>query len=84
MNERKPQRKSEARKPETKAANFDPIALSLAVWLGLMVGALGLQRMSDEAAARQAAQQATAEPSASTHVRPAHPASAQAFAPWDR
>ncbi len=79
MNERKPQRD-----PETKAANLDPIALSLALWLGLMVGALGLQRMSEEAAAQQAAHQGMAQPGTVAHPRPAHPVPAQAFAPWDR
>ncbi len=51
------------RKPETEteAAPLDPIALSLALWLGLMVGALGLQHMSEQAAAQQAAQEATAQ-----------------------
>ncbi|MBV9747984.1 MAG: hypothetical protein JO157_04135 [Acetobacteraceae bacterium] len=84
MNERKPQRKPEARKPEAKAANFDPIALSLAVWLGLMVGVLGLQRMSEEAAAQQAAQHTTAPQAALAHMRPGQPAPPQAFALWDR
>lgn len=46
------------RKPETKteAVPLDPIALSLALWLGLMVGAIGLQHMAEQAAAQQAAQ----------------------------
>jgi len=52
------------RKPETEAeaTPLDPIALSLALWLGLMVGALGLQHMSEQAAAQQAAQAAQNEP----------------------
>ena len=79
MNERKPQRE-----PESKAANFDPIALSLALWLGLMVGALGLQHMSEQAALQQAAQQGMAQQAAVAHPRPARPVPAQAFAPWDR
>lgn len=33
---------------------LDPIALSLAVWLGLMVGAMGLQHLSALAALREA------------------------------
>ena len=40
---------------ETKP--LDPIALSLVLWLGLMVGALGVERLAAQAA-DQAAQQA--------------------------
>ena len=47
---------------ETEARPLDPIALSLALWLALMVGALGLQHMAEEAAAQQAAQEARAQP----------------------
>ncbi len=38
------------RKPEADAEPLDPIAVSLAVWLGLMVSVLGLQRLSEQAA----------------------------------
>ena len=48
------------RKPDTEATPLDPIALSLVLWLALMVGALGLQHMAEQAAAPQAAQEAAA------------------------
>lgn len=37
---------------------MNPIALTLAVWLGLIVGVTGLARMSEQAAARAALAQA--------------------------
>ena len=71
------------REPETKTSAFDPIALSLALWLGLMVGALGLQRMSEEAAAQKAAQQRVAQPERTSQQNAALPARPmQAFAAW--
>ncbi len=74
MNERKPQRD-----PETKAANLDPIALSLALWLGLMVGALGLQRMAGEAAAQQTIQKQSTQQSRTGRSTLTHP-----LAAWSR
>ena len=46
------------REPGTDAKPLDPVAVSLALWLGLMVGALGLQRLAEQVtldAARTAA-----------------------------
>ena len=62
------------RKPETETetAPLDPIALSLALWLGLIVGALGLQHMSEQAAEQEAAQAAQQGPAARITPTQAH------------
>jgi len=39
---------------EAEAAPLDPIALTLALWLGLVVGVTGLIRLSENAAANAA------------------------------
>jgi hypothetical protein len=45
------------KREETQAAPLDPIALTLALWLGLVVGVTALIRLSENAnAARQQAQ----------------------------
>ncbi len=41
---------------------MDPVALTLAVWLGLIVGVTGLVRMSENAAAQAAIAQAGGRP----------------------
>lgn len=46
---------------EPESQPLDPVALSLAVWLRLMVGAMGLQRLSAEAAMQQALHAPTIE-----------------------
>ena len=38
---------------DTEPKAFDPIALSLALWLGLVVAAMGLQRLSEQAALQE-------------------------------
>lgn len=51
--------------PDVETAPLDPIALSLALWLGLMVTVLGLQRLSERASvhpAPDAAAQLTVPP----------------------
>jgi hypothetical protein len=47
------------RSSHAEAKPLNPAALSLALWLGLMVCALGVQRMAEQAADQQA-QQGTA------------------------
>jgi len=42
------------RAAESETAPLDPIALTLALWLGLVVGVTGLMRLSDNAAANAA------------------------------
>ncbi len=61
------------REPETESKSVDPIAVSLALWLGAMVAALGVQHVAEQAAvaARNAPQGA---------VSPMIPQ--QAFAAW--
>ena len=44
---------------------LDPIALTLAVWLGVIAGATGLVHMAQDAAARTALAQAVNAPTAS-------------------
>lgn len=71
------------RQPETEAAPLDPVALSLALWLGLMVGALGLQHMSEQAALQAAQQQpAVQQNGAAARLLPARASRAQAFTAW--
>ena len=50
----------QGRQPETsdEAEPMDPIALTLAVWLGLIVSVTGLVRLSENAAANAALAQA--------------------------
>jgi hypothetical protein len=67
------------RQPETGAAPLDPIPLSLALWLGLMVGVLGLQHMSEQAAAQQAAQEHMAQQNGTGRHTPTQP-----YAAWSR
>jgi hypothetical protein len=43
-------------------APVDPVALTLAVWLGLIVGVMALLRMSENAAMQAAQAQANAPP----------------------
>jgi len=38
------------REPETQSKPFDPITVSLALWLGAMVAALGVQHVAEQAA----------------------------------
>jgi hypothetical protein len=42
------------KKAETRAEPLDPVALTLAIWLGLVVGVTGLMRLSENAAANAA------------------------------
>ncbi len=42
------------------AGSFDPVALTLALWLALMVGVGGLVRLSEEASANMALAEAAA------------------------
>ena len=42
------------RHAEAEAAPLDPVALTLAVWLGVMVGVTGLVRLSESAASARA------------------------------
>lgn len=49
--------------PAEEAAPFDPIALTLAIWLGLIATATGMVRMSENAAAQAPPRQpGTAQP----------------------
>lgn len=54
------------RPPEETPAGLDPIALTLALWLGVVVGATGLLRLAqdaaDQAALAQAGQTGTNHP----------------------
>lgn len=47
-------------KDEAGEAGFDPVALTLAIWLGLIVGVLGVVRVAERAADQAAATRATA------------------------
>jgi hypothetical protein len=54
---------------------LDPIALALAVWFGVIAGATGLVRMSQDASVRIAlAQAAAAPPSSEQDQTPLEPA----------
>ena len=44
-------------------AGIDPVALTLALWLGLVVGVAGVSRMSQEAASQAALDEAAGKPS---------------------
>ena len=61
------------REPETQSKPVDPIAISLALWLGAMVTALGVQHLAEQAAS--AAQ--NAPQGAASSMIPQ-----QAFAAW--
>jgi len=54
---------------ESETAPLDPIALTLALWLGLVVGVTGLIRLSENAAANAACMQQDPQ-RAATLVRP--------------
>ena len=41
---------------------IDPVALTLALWLGLMVGVAGISRVSQEAASQAALDEAAGKP----------------------
>jgi len=59
------------RKPvESETAPLDPIALTLALWLGLMVAVTGLIRLSENAAANAARIQQDQQRAAGMMVRP--------------
>jgi hypothetical protein len=59
------------RKPvETEAAPLDPIALTLALWLGLVVGVTGLMRLAENAAANAPRAQQDQQRAATAIVRP--------------
>jgi len=65
------------RHAETEAAPLDPIALTLALWLGLVVGVTGLIRLSESAAANAArTQEHQIRPAAMSVLRP------MAFSPY--
>ncbi len=49
------------RQPELYTRSLDLVALSLAVWLGLVVGGLGLQRLTPQAVLEAVNQGAAAE-----------------------
>ncbi len=57
--------KARADEQEVELQPLDPIALCLAVWLGMMVCAFGLVRLMDDAARRTAA---TNRPAASAQA----------------
>ena len=59
---------------------MDPVALTLAVWLGLIVGVTGLIRMSENAAAQAAIAQAGGRPEAQQSVDAGDPFSARLMA----
>ena len=40
------------KRAESETAKLDPVALTLALWLGLVVGVTGLMRLSETAAVR--------------------------------
>jgi hypothetical protein len=42
---------NDRKRTERETASVDPIALTLALWLGLVVGVTGLMRLSENAAA---------------------------------
>ena len=63
--------KTKAIEPEAELQPLDPIALCLAVWLGMMVCAFGLVRAMDHAAQRNAdADRLTASAQAMRPVAP--------------
>jgi hypothetical protein len=64
------------RRAEAETAPLDPIALTLALWLGLVVGVTGLIRLSEAAAANAARMQNQQPRAAVTMLRP------MAFAPY--
>jgi hypothetical protein len=51
-------RSKRKRQPEEESGSFDPIALTLALWLGLVVGVSGFVRLAQDAAADAALMQA--------------------------
>jgi hypothetical protein len=51
------------RKPEQEPESLDPIALTLALWLGVVVGTSGMIRLAQDASLDQALEQA-GEPAA--------------------
>ena len=53
---------------------FDPIALTLAIWLGMIVGVTGLIRVSQDAAAQTALAQAAAGQSVAGTAKAMEPA----------
>lgn len=46
-----------------EAGGVDPVALTLVLWLGLVVGAAGLTRLSQQASAQEALDEAAGKPS---------------------
>lgn len=61
------------RRAEAEAAPLDPVALTLAVWLGVMVAVTGLIRLSESAATARASAGLQTQ-HASYAVRPIGPA----------
>ncbi len=59
------------RQPKDEQGTLDPIALTLALWLGLVVGVSGLLRMANDAASDAAIAEAVAQNSPSTAGRTA-------------
>ena len=65
------------KRAEADVAPLDPVALTLAVWLGLVVGVTGLIRLSENAAANAARMQGQPQrPAMMTVLRP------MAFSPY--
>jgi len=65
------------KRAEANVAPLDPIALTLALWLGLVVGVTGLIRLSENAAANAGRMQAQSQrPAMMTVLRPT------AFSPY--
>ena len=58
----------------------DPVALTLALWLGLVVGVAGVPRISEQAAARAARDEAAGRPSLVSTVDDVPWATARALA----
>ena len=50
------------REEREEAAPLDPVALTLAIWLGCVVGVSGLVRLSEEASAQAALDEASGRP----------------------
>ncbi len=67
MERRKQARRHEAERP----AAVDPVALTLAIWLGVIAGVTGLVRLSEQPSGQEAAEARTAQDG--TVSRPAAP-----------
>ena len=62
------------RHSQDNTAGFDPVALTLAVWLGLIVSVTGMTRLSDAAQAQAQAEAARAGAGAKRVLADAAPA----------